>query len=140
MSDENMIEVILLQPGREGKVIKIENDLDTMQSIVDGNIEIFMPFEDEVAIICNEEGKMMNLDLNRAIKGEDGEIIDIIVGDCFLCYAPIESEDFLSLPEELKEKYLERFRQPEIFYITENGIKAVHMESKTKEKEREDVR
>lgn len=140
MKDENMIEVILLQPGREGKVIKIENDLDTMQSIVDGNIEIFMPFEDEVAIICNEEGKMMNLELNRAIKGEDGEIIDVIVGDCFLCYAPIESEDCLSLPEELKEKYLERFRQPEIFYRTENGIKVVPMESKSKEKEREDVR
>lgn len=140
MSEKNMIEVILLQPGREAKVIEMGNDLDTMQNIVDGNIEEYMPFPDDVAIVCNEEGKMRNLDLNRAIKDEDGEIIDIICGDCFLCYAPIESEEFLSMPEELKEKYLQRFKQPEEFFMTANGIKAVPMIPKAKDRVREEAR
>ena len=140
MKDENMIEVILLQAGREAKPIKIENNLTTMQKIVDGYIEEYMPFPDDVAIVCNEEGKMRGMDLNRAIKGEDGEIIDIICGDCFLCYAPIESEDFLSMPGELKEKYLELFRKPEVFFRTESGIKAVPLDVKPREKEREEAR
>ena len=140
MIEKNMIEVILLQPGREAKVIEMGNDLDTMQNIVDGNIEEYMPFPDDVAIVCNEEGKIRNLDLNRAIKGEDGEIIDIICGDCFLCYAPIESEEFLSMPEELKEKYLQRFKQPEEFFMTANGIKAVPMIPKAKDRVRDEAR
>lgn len=140
MIEKKMIEVILLQPGREAKVIEMGNDLDTMQNIVDGNIEEYMPFPDDVAIVCNEEGKIRNLDLNRAIKGEDGEIIDIICGDCFLCYAPIESEEFLSMPEELKEKYLQRFKQPEEFFMTANGIKAVPMIPKAKDRVRDEAR
>ena len=31
--------------------------------------------------------------------------MDVIAGDFFICYAPIESEKFLSLPPELAEKY-----------------------------------
>ena len=38
-----------------------------MQSLVEGDIEEYMPFEDEVAIICNDEGKMNGLPLNRAV-------------------------------------------------------------------------
>ena len=41
-----------------------------MQSLVEGDIEEYMPFEDEVAIICNDEGKMNGLPLNRAVYSE----------------------------------------------------------------------
>ena len=52
------------------KLIEIEDTLEAMQSLVEGDIEEYMPFEDEVAIICNEEGKMNGLPLNRAVYSE----------------------------------------------------------------------
>jgi hypothetical protein len=64
------ISVILVEPGRYPKLIEIEDTLEAMQSLVEGDIEEYMPFEDEVAIICNEEGKMNGLPLNRAVYSE----------------------------------------------------------------------
>ena len=76
--------------------------------------------------------------LNRAITGEDGQLMDIIAGPFFIAYAPVESEKFLSMPKELEEKYTEKFRQPEQFFRTPAGIKAVKYEPEVmKEKELE---
>ena len=84
-----------------------------------------MPFEDEVALICNDEGKLLGMPPSRAIRSDDGQVVDVIAGPFFIAYAPIESENFLSMPDELREKYLEKFRQPERFYRTPEGIKVV---------------
>ena len=62
------ISVILVEPGRYPKLIEIEDTLEAMQSLVEGDIEEYMPFEDEVAIICNDEGKM-NQYLQRPVDG-----------------------------------------------------------------------
>lgn len=64
------ISVILVEPGKYPKLIEIEDTLEAMQSLVEGDIEEYMPFEDEVAIICNEEGKMNGMPLNRAVYSE----------------------------------------------------------------------
>ena len=79
-------------------------------------------FDDEVAIVCNEEGKMNGAELNRAIYSDDKEILDIIAGKFFIAYAPIESESFLSMPKDLMKKYEDKFRYPERFYQTDKGI------------------
>ena len=47
---------------------------------------------------------------NRAIYSDDKEMQDIIFGQFFVCYAPIESEKFMSLPEDLAKKYEEKFK------------------------------
>ena len=47
--------------------IEIEDTLEAMQETVGGYIEEYMPFDDEVAIVCKEEGKMNGAELNRAI-------------------------------------------------------------------------
>lgn len=52
-----------------------------MQAMVGGDIEVTYPFEDEVAIILNESGKINGLPLNRAIYTEDGDMQDIYAGD-----------------------------------------------------------
>ena len=64
------INVLLIEPGKYPKQIEIEDTLEAMQSLVEGDIEEYMPFEDEVAIICNEEGKMNGMPLNRAVYSE----------------------------------------------------------------------
>lgn len=70
IDESNEITVLLVEPGKYPREIKIENTLKAMQETVGGYIEEYMPFDDEVAIICNEEGKMNGAELNRAIYSE----------------------------------------------------------------------
>lgn len=121
---EEKISVVLVEPGKYPKLVEIEDTLEAMQETVDGYIEEYMPFDDEVAIVCNEEGKVNGLPLNRAVYGENKEILDVIAGKFFIAYAPIETEKFQSMPKDLARKYLEKFKYPERFNQTENGIEA----------------
>lgn len=73
--------------------------------MVGGNIEALYPFDDEVALICNEEGKLHNLPLNRALFDEDGNMYDVITGTFLVIGAPSDAEDFASLNEEQIKKY-----------------------------------
>ena len=228
VESEEKISVVLVEPNKYPEVVEIEDTLEAMQKIVGGCIEQYMPFDDEVAIICNDEGKLNGLPLNRAIYsepenvemsyqqlkarlrqaekdrshtvgyivftadsfdksyteeertyvvssnnkafiegmggysiyassldgsdknvrleaymaneygGDDGwkiekcyvkddsnrEMLDIIAGKFFIAYAPFESEKFLSMPNELAQKYKEKFKYPERFSVTDDGIKA----------------
>ena len=228
VESEEKISVVLVEPNKYPEVVEIEDTLEAMQKIVGGYIEQYMPFDDEVAIICNDEGKLNGLPLNRAIYSEpenvemsyqqlkahlrqaekdrshtvgyivftadsfdksyteeertyvvgsnnkafiegmggysiyasslDGsdknvrleaymadeyggdngwkiekcyvkdessrEMLDIIAGKFFIAYAPFESEKFLSMPNELAQKYKEKFKYPERFSVTDDGIKA----------------
>ena len=135
MSEEK-ISVLLVEPHKYPRMIEIEDSLESMQAVVGGRIEEYMPFEDDVAIICNEEGKMRGDVLNRAIYSDDNEIQDIIAGKFFICYAPIESESFLSLPDDLAKKYEEKFKKPERFFKEDGVIEAVPYTPKNKEIER----
>lgn len=139
LDPDNQIRVLLVQPGKYPKEIKINGSLESMQSVVGGDIEEYMPFDDEVAIICNEEGKLLGLPLNRAIYNEttgEKEIIEVMAGDFFLAYAPIEAEHFQSLPDDLMAKYREKFKLPERFAMTVNGIVATPFHPQRDEVER----
>lgn len=130
------ISVIFVEPNKYPKMIEIEDTLEAMQEIVGGCIEEYMPFEDEVAIVCNEEGKVNGLPLNRAVYGKDKEILDIIAGKFFIAYAPAEAENFQNMPKELADKYLKEFKYPERFYHTENGIEVKAYKPVSKDMER----
>ena len=74
--EESKIKVVMCEPSMVAKVIEIDNELETFQRIVGGCIEEYMLFVDDVAIVCNGEGKMNGVELNRAIyadfeKGEN---------------------------------------------------------------------
>lgn len=131
-----MISVLLIQPGKYPKTVEIEDSLEAMQAVVGGDIEEYMPFEDEVALICNDEGKVNGLPLNRAVYDSEHQIIDIMAGDFFICHAPFDSEKFQSLPPDLMKKYSELFRYPEQFVRTQKGITAIPFKPKSKDLER----
>ncbi|TDP56394.1 DUF3846 domain-containing protein [Aminicella lysinilytica] len=136
MEEKKMISVILVEPGKYPKKIDIEDSLEAMQEVVGGYIEEYMPFDDDVAIVCNEKGKMNGAELNRAVYDKDGELMDIVAGKFFLCYAPIESETFQSLPKDMENKYREKFRFPERFFKQNDEIKVVPYKPINKEMER----
>lgn len=122
----NMIRVVLLEPMKEARVVEINHSLQSMQSMVDGLIEAVYPFEEQVCIVCNEEGKLQGLPLNRALRDADGNIYDIIAGTAFLC--DCSGEAFGSLTDEQAEKYLALFKYPESFASINGYIVAIPMD------------
>lgn len=124
--ERNMIRVVLLEPQKEARIADIGSSLQSMQSVVGGLIEAVYPFEEQVCIVCNEEGKLQGLPLNRALRDSDDHIYDIIAGTAFLC--DCSEEDFGSLTDEQAAKYLALFKRPEAFVSINGCIIAVPLE------------
>ena len=118
---EETIRVVLLEPGKLARVADIDSSLEGLQKTVNGLIEAAYPFEEEVCIICNEEGKLNGMPLNRAIRCE-GQITDIIAGPCFVCSC--DKASFGSLTEAQQQKYLKMFKYPEHFLKINDQIAA----------------
>lgn len=119
------ISVVLCQPGKLAKAATIEASLESYQRIVGGYIEAYHPFEEPVCIVCNEEGKINGLPLNRAVYADPDreEMLDIIAGSFFIC--DCSGENFGSLSSEQLRRYTELFIYPERFFRAGNDIKAV---------------
>ena len=108
------MKVIVVEPRKKPVVQDIDPGLEAMQKIVGGSIEAVYPFEDPVALICNEEGKLLGLPMNRALRDDDGAVYDIISGTFFLCAAPPDSDRFESLSDQQMKMYMDRFAMPEM--------------------------
>ena len=110
------MKILLIEPEKIPRPLEIEPSLKSMQKLVGGPIQAVYPFEEPVALICHEEGKLLGLPLNRALRHPDShEIYDVIAGTFFLCGAPPESEHFESLTEDQMERYAEHFAPIELF-------------------------
>lgn len=136
IDEDTKIKVLFIEPHKYPRVIDLNDTLEDMQKLVGGDIEEYMPFDDDVAIVCNEEGKLNGEELNRAIYGDDGRLLDIIAGKFFICYAPIESERFLSMPDDLLKKYEKLFKYPERITVSENKIEVKPYKPMSKSLER----
>lgn len=99
-----------------------------MQEIVGGNIQAVNYFDKPVTLVCNEEGKINGSELNRAIKDDNGKIVDIIAGTFFVCGEG--NENFTSLPPEHREKFEKMFKKPEAFLKMGKGIMSIPVEPK----------
>ena len=51
------MKVLIVEPNKIPYEKNIENNLETLQEIVGGMIQITYPYEDLVGIVCNDEGK-----------------------------------------------------------------------------------
>lgn len=127
------IQVVLVEPGKLARIAEVGTTLDAMQRTVGGDIEAYYPFEEQVCIVCNEEGKINGLPLNRAIRDEDtGDIADIIAGTFFIC--DCSGESFGSLSKEQQKRYLEKYRLPERFFRSRDGIESVPYKPQNRER------
>ena len=75
---DSTIAVLVVEPGKEPYVKEIDSGLESLQHEVGGCIEAIYPYEDPVALVCNEEGKLEGLPLNRALRDEDGDIYSFL--------------------------------------------------------------
>lgn len=109
--DTEDITVLSVKPLREPCVITIPNKLRTLQDQVGGMIEAVYPFEDPVAILLNDEGKLNGSMPNRGLYDSSGNLYDVIAGTFLI--VGLSEEDFCSLSEELSAKYMEKYKIPE---------------------------
>ena len=112
---EELLRVLLVEPGNRPRTVELPHTLEAMQQTVGGLIQAVYPFEEPVALVCNDEGKLLGLPLNRGLRAEDGTLYDIVCGTFFLCAAPPDSDSFVSLSEAQLVRYEERFHSPEVF-------------------------
>ena len=119
------LNVLMVEPGKAPYETQIGNDLRSMQGAVGGYIQAVYPFEQPVALVCRESGKLDGLPLNRALRDADGDIYDIVAGNFFI--VGLGESDFTDLPHELAERFAEQFRQPEIFMHVDDKIVAAPM-------------
>ena len=95
------IRVLIVEPNKEPYQKKIPHTLKDMQKVVGGLIEI-VELEYNVELICNEEGKIYNLPMNRAIQN------DIIAGTFFI--AGQHNGETISLSKKQIKKYKKMFK------------------------------
>ena len=117
--------VLMVEPGKAPYETQIGDDLQSMQALVGGYIQAVYPFEQPVALVCRESGKLDGLTLNRALRDADGDVYDIVAGKFFI--VGLGQSDFTDLPHELAEQFAEQFRQPEIFMHVDDKIVAAPM-------------
>lgn len=110
--------VLIIEPEKVPRLAEIDSGLSSLQKVVGGYIEAIYPYDDPVALVCNEEGKLIGLPLNRRIEDHD-----IIAGTFMVC--GLSEDDFCSLTPELAEKYREKFAEPEVFIRLGGKIVAV---------------
>ena len=117
--------VLLVEPEKYPHPVEIGTDLEDLQKAVGGYIEVTYPFDENVGIVMNEEGKLEGLPLNRALRDDEGQIYDVVAGS-FLVVGLTE-ESFGSLTPDQMQKFEQQFHQPEVFIHMGKGVMALPM-------------
>ena len=102
---EEQIRVLVVAPLQKPVIKMIENTLEAQQEIVEGDIK-YINIEDDAVLVCNEEGKLMNLQANSRVG------YDVIAGIFFIAHDD-GSKYLKSLTDVQIEKYMERFNEIE---------------------------
>ena len=113
------IRLLKVEPLKAPVLIEAEHTLEKLQELVGGTIQAIYPWDDLVALLCDDDGKGKGYPPNRVLVDEDGEPYDIVVGTFYIC--GLTREDFGSISDELAEKFTERFRYPEMLMRTIDG-------------------
>lgn len=117
------IKALVIEPDKCVKEMEIENDLSSLQKIIGGYIQIVWPFDDNVLLICNEEGKLLGLEPNRPLHDSDGLVYDMVCGTIIIAGDDEESGDIISLTDEQIERYTKYYDY--VCYFTDKEYKKI---------------
>ena len=107
------MKILRVEPEKSPEIVDMDGTLEALQAAVGGYIEAVYPFDDPVAIVCNDDGKFNGMRPNRAIYDADGEIMDIIAGTFLI--VGLNEDNFAELSDEMAAKYVALFGTPEAF-------------------------
>lgn len=109
MRDNSTITVLMVEPHRHPYLKTVEHTLENLQAMVGGYIEATYPWEDPVALVCDEDGlSKPEQEWNRYI-----DDYHFIRGPFFIC--GLDEEDFCDISGEMALKYAEMFWRSEWF-------------------------
>ena len=129
---EEKIKCLLVKPYELPKEIEIDNTLEAKQKLVGGYIEqVFLPKDDSVVLICNEEGKINGMKPNRDIGH------DIIFGPFLIVGNDYENGGYKSLTSEQILNYKIRFDKHSIVQ-TENRVLGILLNGRPHNFDREE--
>ena len=126
--DHEKMTVLVIEPEKKPYVKDISSGLASLQKEGGGYIQAVYPFDDPVAIICDEEAKLTGKELNRALRDEDGQIYDIVAGSFLI--AGLGEEDFCSLTPEQIKKFSDMYKTPEMFLRLNGKLMVLPVEEK----------
>ncbi len=102
------MQILKIEPGMAPYTKEMEPGLKNIQQEVGGFFEMVY-LEENVALCCNEEGKLNGMQMNRRV-GDD-----IICGPFFIVGLQPDEGEFCSLPEDKIQHYSEQFKEPDQF-------------------------
>ena len=127
---EKTIKALVVEPMQPCRVQEIPDTLEAMQKIVGGDIEAVYPFSESVAVVCNAEGKGLDLPYNRPLTDENGLPYDILCGTFFI--AGISGEHFVSLTDEQIQRYKELYDNVVVLTAEKPAPQEKHSDQKKK--------
>lgn len=116
-----MIKILVVEPNKKPYIKEINDELKAFQSVVDGYIQTVALVKNAV-LVCNEEGKIKNLQPNRILKRshicnvkdvKDDKYIDSLCGTFFILGLDDECE-LDSISEEQIKYWTEEFSKEEL--------------------------
>lgn len=128
--------VLVVETLRKPEVRDICGTLESMQQLVGGTIQTIYPFDDSVAIVANDEGKVLGMLPNRGLWDDDDVLYDVICGTFFIC--GLTDDGLGSLTDEQIKKYLEMYENPELFVRVNGKIFCLPLTMEEAEKWRRD--
>jgi len=107
------LKAIVIKPGKFAREEDLDLSYSALRSLVGGNIAMTYPFEDEyLAVISNEEAKLLDLPPNRAARRPDGTIADIYCGTMVVVALAPEGE-YRDLTKREAKAILQMWGPPE---------------------------
>lgn len=87
----------------KGYLAEVDNSLEAEQAYVNydephGLITV-ISINDNIDIICNDEGKLKNFPINRFLVNDDGVVLDMLVGN-IMCVRHNSDGEFTSIKED----------------------------------------
>ena len=105
--------VLVVEPGYAPYEKEIDG-LKELQATVGGLIQAIYPYEEKVALVCNEEGIINGMEFNRSVEGG----YQGVFGPFFVC--GLSEDNFCSLTPEQMERYKKKFYKAEILVAIVN--------------------
>lgn len=92
------MKILVIEPHQKCYVRDIDGSLRSMQDVVGGFIEQVYISSDEV-LICNEEGKLLQLPYNMTLG------FHVLHGTCFICGYDSQTGEYKDVPEHVVKVY-----------------------------------
>ena len=109
------MKILICEPHKRPYIKDIDHTLENLQAIVGGYIQACYPFDDDAAVICNEEGLLIGLEPNRIV-----DSYGVIFGTFFIC--GLTEDDFTGLTDVQIERYSKLYQVPQMFMKINNQL------------------